>query len=653
MPNDTNSGDTVRPLSHTPGMGEPLIGAEDVETPAWALGMQATAEAGMVAVACAVPRTVRTLVGWAWGAAPRWTAFTAVVQVVSGVVTASGLLATASVFTQLLSEGPTPERVVAALPSLAVVAAALVLRGGLDALSGASSAVLVPLVEQHAQGQLYRALIGADLVAFEDPDFTALIEQADHALPRIRQGAQLVGDLVAGLISVLAATVTAGIIHPVLAPVVLLAALPQAWASVRGIRVMFASHLAMTSRMRRLDVTGSLISERSAAAEVRAFTTQDVLLAEHERITADLAAEGVRVAHRRNALTTLGRALSGVGAALGYVVLGLLLYLGGLPLALAGTAVIAMRTAAQAVVTTVTEANFLFESGLFIDLYRECVAQARARRRRVVPAPGPAPTPDPVELRGVSFRYPDQEHDAVHDVDLVLRRGETVALVGENGSGKSTLAKLVVGLYLPDEGEVRWSGTPTTAVDPRVLHDQVALVLQEPLRWPMTAANNVKIGRIARGDDAAYAESLLRSGADHVLAALPRGGETVLSREFQRGRDLSGGQWQRIAVARGLYRDAALVVADEPTAALDARAEHGVFGALRELAAGGDRITVLVTHRLANIRSADRIVVMDAGRIVEEGPHDALVENGGLYAELFRLQGSAYTDRARRVPGPS
>jgi ATP-binding cassette, subfamily B, bacterial len=628
-------------------MGEALIGAEDVETPTWAVGMQATAEAGILAVVRAVPRTARTLVGWAWHAAPRWTAFTAVVQVVSGVVTASGLLATASVFTQLLSEGPTPERLVAALPSLLLVAGALVLRGGLDALSGASSAVLVPLVEQYAQGELYRALVRTDLVAFEDPDFTALIEQADHALPRIRQGALMVGDLLAGLISVLAATVTAGIVHPVLAPVVVLAALPQAWASLRGIRVMFASHLAMTSRMRRLGVTGSLISERAAAAEVRAFTTQDVLLAEHERIAADLATEGVRVAHRRNLLTTLGRALSGVGAALGYVVLGLLLYLGALPLALAGTAAIAMRTAASAVVTSVTEANLLFESGLFIDLYRECVTQARARRRPVVPTPGSAPVPDPVELRGVSFRYPDQEHDAVHDVDLVLRRGETVALVGENGSGKSTLAKLVVGLYVPDEGEVRWSGIPTTAIDPRVLHDQVALVLQEPLRWPMTAANNVRIGRLSRADEDAYTDALVRSGADEVLGALPQGEATVLSREFQRGRDLSGGQWQRIAVARGLYRDAPLVVADEPTAALDARAEHGVFGALRELAAGGDRVTVLVTHRLANIRSADRIVVLDTGRIVEEGPHEALMANDGLYAELFRLQGSAYTDQAR------
>ncbi|MFC5065600.1 ABC transporter ATP-binding protein [Actinomycetospora atypica] len=628
-------------------MGEPLIGAEDVEAPAWALGMQATAEAGLFAVLRQVPRTAATLVRWAWRAAPRWTAATAVIQVVSGVVTASGLLATASVFSELLSEGPTPERLVAALPSLALVAGALVLRGGLDALSGASSAVLVPLVEQHAQGELYGALVRADLVAFEDPDFTALIEQADHALPRIRQGALMVGDLVAGTISVLAATVTAGIVHPLLAPVVLLAALPQAWASLRGIRLMFASHLAMTSRMRRLGVTGSLISERSAAAEVRAFTTQDVLLAEHERIAADLAAEGVRVAHRRNVLTTFGRALSGVGAALGYLVLGLLLYLGGLPLALAGTAVIAMRTAATAVVSTVTEANLLFEAGLFIDLYRECVVQARRRRRTVVPATGATPVPDPIELRGVSFRYPDQEHDAVHDVDLVLRRGETIALVGENGSGKSTLAKLVVGLFLPDAGEVRWSGVPTTAIDPRVLHDQVALVLQEPLRWPMTAANNIRIGRLTRDDEDAYDDALHRSGARDVLLGLPQGEATVLSREFQRGRDLSGGQWQRIAVARGLYRDAPLVVADEPTAALDARAEHGVFTALHELAAGRDRVTVLVTHRLANIRSADRIVVMDRGRIVEEGTHEALMETDGLYAELFRLQGSAYSEPSR------
>jgi len=177
------------------------------------------------------------------------------------------------------------------------------------------------------------------------------------------------------------------------------------------------------------------------------------------------------------------------------------------------------------------------------------------------------------------------------------------------------------------------------------LHERIAVVLQAPLHWPMTAADNLRIGRLDQPDasDVAFPDAAARSGADAVLAALPDGAETMLSRQFQKGRDLSGGQWQRLSVARGLYRDAPLVIADEPTAAMDARAEHAVFTALRGLG-GGERITVLVTHRLANVRHADQIVVLEEGRVTELGTHAELMARGGTYHELFSLQARAYAD---------
>ncbi len=625
----------------------PLIGVDDMETPYWAQGYEKVASAGLREVATAVPRTLARVVSWAWRAAPRLTLGAGALQLLGGAAQAFGLLATADVFTRLLAAGPTPDRVLAALPALAVVVAAYAVQGLLDAAEGAVQAELGPRVERAATDELYAALVRVDLVAFDDPDFTQLVERVVGGAPsRVRAAVREAVSLSSLLVTVLSATVTAGLLHPLLAPVVVVAAAPQAWARVRSAQLSFDSFVRTTSQVRRLDVVGELISERQGAAEVRAFTAQDLLLAEHRRIAGDLMAESVRVGHRQNRATTVGRALSGLGTGAGYAVLGLLLLAGALPLALAGTAVLAMRSAASAIVSAMYQVSGLYESGFHIDLLRTLVADCTGRRRPPAAA-RPGAGPDAITVEDAVFRYPGQDAPALDGVTLTLHRGEVIAFVGENGSGKSTLAKLISGLYLPDRGAVRWDGTATADLDAAALHERVAVVLQDPLHWPVTAADNIRIGRLDRPDPdgAVLADAAARSGADAVLATLPEGGATMLSRQFQKGRDLSGGQWQRLSVGRGLYRDAALVIADEPTAAMDARAEHAVFAALRGLR-GDDRITVLVTHRLANVRHADRIVVLEHGRIAELGTHAELVAAGGGYAEMYALQASAFTDAA-------
>jgi ATP-binding cassette subfamily B protein len=628
-------------------VGEPLIGVEDMETPRWAEGYAATANAGLRAVAAKAPGTVALAVRWAWRASPPLTLLAGIVQLAAGAVTAFGLLATADVFTQLLAEGPTPQRLVAALPAIAMVVAAGAVRGLLDASVAAVQGALVPRVEQRAQDDLHAAVLEVDLAAFDDADFTELVERATLDGPsRVRNCVQDTGDLIAGLVSVSAAVVSAGVLHPALAPVVLLAALPQGWATVRSARLMFESFVRMTSARRRIAVTSELITRRDPAPEVRAFTTQTVLLGEHRRIGDLITAEAVRLERDRTVVQLVGRTVSGIGTGLAYGVLALLLYVGGIPLALAGAAALAMRVAGQSVANTIYEINRLYESSFYLDLYRSCLDDAAGRRR------GPATgwlhgDPAEITLSGVSFRYPGQEQHAVDGVSVTLRRGQIIALVGENGSGKSTLAKLITGLYLAETGTVAWDGIDIATVDQRELHERVAVVLQDPLRWPMNAENNVRIGRLDHPDPARarLADAAVRSGTDVVVAELPDGWSTVLSRQFQGGRDLSGGQWQRLSVARGLYRDAPVVIADEPTAALDARAEHAVFAALRGLAGtGDDRITVLVTHRLANVKHADQILVLERGRLIEHGTHDQLMTRRGTYHELFTLQASAYAD---------
>ena len=651
-----------------PGHDKPiLIGVDDVTTPPWAKVGEAIAGTGMRGVVRAAPAAMGLLVRLAWQTSPRLTVLAAGVELAAGCVTSFGLLATANVFTQLLEQGPTPQRVVAALPALVFVMACYSARGLLDAAVGAVHAALAPRVEQRAEDELHTAVIGVELVAFDDADFVELMRRAAaEGIRGVRYGVREAGELLSSGISLAAAIVTAGLLNPALAPVVLLAALPNGWASVRAAKLGYESFVRMISRMRRLGITSDMITGRAEAAEVRAFTTQHTLLSEHRRIGAQLTAESVRLEHRKTAIRLVGRGLAGVGSALAYGVLGLLLYTGSMPLALAGAAAVAMRTASSAASNTVFAANRLYEHSFYLDLLTSCLAQARRHHRaparlQLCGAHHLYRGPQRIEVQEVSFTYPGKETPALDRVSVTIHRGQVIALVGENGSGKSTLAKIITGLYLPDRGRVCWDGINIAQVDQQDLHSQVAVVLQDPAEWPMTAENNIRIGRLERPDPdgSALAAVAAESGADAVVAELADGWHSVLSRQFQNGCDLSGGQWQRISVARGLYRDAPLLVADEPTAAMDARAEHAVFRSLQTLHTAGGldgapaRTTLLITHRLANIRHADQIIVLDHGRVTEQGTHDQLMARDGGYAELFTLQAQAYLGASPAATQPA
>jgi ATP-binding cassette subfamily B protein len=251
-----------------------------------------------------------------------------------------------------------------------------------------------------------------------------------------------------------------------------------------------------------------------------------------------------------------------------------------------------------------------------------------------------------IDVESVSFAYPGSERLALKDVSLSIEAGQVVALVGENGSGKTTLAKLLSRLYRPTQGRILWDGQDIAAMDPTALRDQIAVIFQDFLHYEFPARANVAMGRVSRSDDlAAVIAAARRAGAHDFIEALPEGYDTLLSRQFHdEGKELSVGQWQLIALARAFFRDAQLLVLDEPTAALDARAEHALFERIRDLAQG--RSVLLISHRFSSVRDADRIFVLRHGELIEQGDHAELMRLGGLYAELFDLQASAYVDTA-------
>ena len=258
---------------------------------------------------------------------------------------------------------------------------------------------------------------------------------------------------------------------------------------------------------------------------------------------------------------------------------------------------------------------------------------------------GPKTPPEPltgrVELRGVSFSYPGTSRPVLQDLDLEIQAGETIALVGPNGAGKTTLAKLIARLYEADAGSVRIDGHDVRELPVRWLQDQIAYVGQAPVRFEATIEDNIAFGnwRQLLGRREEVSAVAQRAGLERLLASAPDGMQTLLGRRFG-DHDLSGGQWQLLALARALARDAALVILDEPTSNLDARTEYETFQRFKELTRG--RTTVLVSHRFSTVRMANRIFVLDEGRIVEDGTHEALLERGGVYASLYAAHRMRY-----------
>ncbi len=282
----------------------------------------------------------------------------------------------------------------------------------------------------------------------------------------------------------------------------------------------------------------------------------------------------------------------------------------------------------------------MYEDNLYLSNLYEYLEQDVAER-----PPGKTEGPDPtdgIRFEGVTFRYPGADAPALRDIDLHVRPGEALALVGENGSGKTTLIKLLTRLYEPQDGRLSVDGLDVREWDQLALRRRVGVIFQDFARYQMLVGENVGAGDVEYFDDEARWRDAAGQGmADTFIEELPEGYQTQLGRWFRGGRELSGGQWQKVALSRAFMRqDADILVLDEPTAAMDAEAEATVFEHVR--AAAGDRLTILISHRFSTVRMADRIVVLDRGQVIEQGSHESLMAENGRYARLFSLQAAGY-----------
>ncbi|MGW0660159.1 ATP-binding cassette domain-containing protein [Streptodolium elevatio] len=590
------------------------------------------------AMAARLPRLIAQALRLAWAADPRASAALLVCQVLAGILEAFGLLATTSTITAVISSGEIGDRLRDAAPSLVVLAAAVGLRALLGVAVVALSARVTPRLTREAETLLLDASARAELVAYDHPGFNNRWDSADRGVQSMRGLIPQTQDVIAACASLAAAATVLTVLHPVLLPLLLFGAVPRGLAAVRAARIEYQTTIDTLNERRILGMMRWHISDKHWADQLRSSTIAPFLLDRYQRASDRVQQVTQDAAWRTAKVGTLGAAAGGVAAGLVWGAVVFLLATDRMSVAAAGTAVIGLRTVSTALGGIVASGSRLYSVGLYLDdwdLFLKEAGGHRMRRGSLV-----LKQPSAFRAEGAGFTYPGKDRAAVTGIDLDVPVGKVVALVGENGSGKSTLAKLLCGLYLPTEGRVTWDGHDVRELDPHELWARLGYVPQEIARWPLQAIDNVTLGQLRSEHEVELSAALAASGTDQVVAELKFGLSTLLAPDYWNGTGLSGGQWQRVGLARAFYRDARLLVLDEPTSALDPRAENRLFTSLRTLAK--DRAVVLVTHRLANVAKADEIVVMEHGRVRERGCCDELLampRATGLFRELWELQG--------------
>ncbi|GHD84269.1 ABC transporter ATP-binding protein [Streptomyces naganishii] len=569
---------------------------------------------------------------------------------VRGLAQAVSLLAVNSVLGRLMAGGALQDRLRGAVPALVVMAAVMLAGALLRAASTYATGRLEPKVERVATELYLERAAAVELAAIEDHAFHKLLDTAQYGAASARRMIMYGTRVVNAMISLIAAAGVLTVLHPLLLPLLVTMTLPSAWSALTNARRRYESFHIWVQHARAGHLLSGLLTEPAAAPEIRVHGVGPFLLRHYRAMSETAEAEQARLARLAARTGLFAAAWTGLATVATYATLGGLLLAGAMALSVAGTAVIAIRTGSASLDTLVLEVNQLHEEALFVGDLQRLYAEAA---ERAIPVGGrPLPEhPREIRFENVTFSYPGEEvtRPALDDVTLSIPLGRIVALVGENGSGKTTLVKLLAGLYTPDSGRVLWDGVDAATADRHALAERVAMVAQDFKRWPFTARVNVAVGRSSAPlTEERLAGAVADAGAGEVVADLPRGLDTLLARNFSGGHELSGGQWQRLGIARAAYRRGSILIVDEPTAALDARAELEVFERIRRLADGGQTV-VLITHRLASVRHADLVHVLEQGRLVESGPPDELLATGGLYAELYALQAEQFRTR---LPAP-
>jgi ATP-binding cassette subfamily B protein len=504
-----------------------------------------------------------------------------------------------------------------------------------------SDSLLADKYTRHVSIRVMNHAAGLDLIAYEDPVFYDRLERARvQATDRLVM-IQAIGRLVQQSITTLTLSVSIMLFSPWLMLLLVAGVLPAFLGESHFAFLGYAKNFRQTPMRRQLDYLRILGGSKEAAKELKLFGLRTFLLERFTRLSDEIYEQNIALNRRK---LIAGAVLSMIGTAGYYSAYVFVIWRtasGALSIGSMTFLTLAIQQASSNIEQIFSTIAGIGDQALFLTDLLAFFDMKPTIRSKPNALAAPRPISRGFEFRNVSFSYPGNSRRVLDAINFELHTGERLALIGENGQGKTTIVKLITRLYDPTEGQILLDGIDLREYDLEDLHREIGVIFQDFMRYEMTALENIAVGRVeAMGNLELLKSAARKSMADQTIGRLPLGYGQMLGRRFDQGVDLSGGEWQKVALARAYLRDAQLLILDEPTAALDARSEFEVFHRFAELTAG--KMALFISHRFSTVRSADRILVLANGKIAEEGTHDQLASLGGRYAEMFEMQASSY-----------
>jgi ATP-binding cassette, subfamily B, bacterial len=580
-----------------------------------------------------------------WQSSPRWMVARIGTLILQGILPLVSLFLLKLIIDQVALNTAAVDKSVAfqqVLLLLLLLGGVMLLASAVTSIADLISTAQAQRVSDFMQNLLLEKSVAADLEYYENAQYYDTLQRAQQEAPfRPNQILNRVALILQNSISLAGIFGLLVSLYWGLAAILLVAAFPALLVRLKFSKILYQWQRRRTVLDRKAMYMSVMLTHEQYAKEVRLFQLGPLFRQLFRQFRQQIYRESLQITLKRAIASLSAEAFAEILTVCVFIYIAYQTIQGHLKI---GDLVLyqqALQRGESALQALLNGLSGLYEDNLFLNNLYEFLNLKPKLQDAVHPLAFPAPIQQGIVLDRVSFQYGNTPRQALYDISMTIRPQETIALVGENGSGKTTLVKLLCRLYDPTAGSITVDGVDLRDIAIVDLRRQVSVIFQDYAKYHFSAGENIRLGNVEYPPESPKIEQAARrSGAHEVVAGLPCGYHTILGKFFDNGEELSVGQWQKVALARAFLRESQLIVLDEPTSAMDPKAEYEVFQKFRDLTQ--DQMAVIVTHRLSTVKMADRIFVLDQGRIIEQGPHAELIQLGGTYARLFEVQAQSY-----------